>query len=240
VTNAKPLFALFKFSLLIEIMDRSMRELPADPDDPFSFTLANDFLTSSGFQDGGFIELSAALAAAQAAPSLVDTQWVTEATPEGTSNDSTTVSSPLNPGIPHAITRPKLGTSSRFSTEVIRTLKNWLAAHQQHPYPRNEDMVLLQQRTGLNQAQLTNWFANARRRGKVQGTRPASPKVRTTVASPVDIIKRPGTPAVRQDSRSKDPLQRWVDSPPEHEPANVGDIARAMASGSAEQSCKLS
>jgi hypothetical protein len=221
-------------------MENSMHELlPDDPNGLISFTSGNDFLAGYGFQDGGFIELSAALAAAHAAPSFTNTPWTTEATPEGTSNESTTVSSPLSPSISQALTRPKLGTSSRFSTEVIRTLKNWLAAHQQHPYPRNEDMMLLQQRTGLNQAQLTNWFANARRRGKVQSIRPASPKVSTTVSNAVDIIKRPGTPAVRQDFRSKDPLQRWVDSPPEHEPANVGDIARAMASSSAEQPCKL-
>jgi hypothetical protein len=170
VTNAKPLFALLKFSLLIEIMQRSIRELPDNPDGLISFTSADDFLIGSGFQDGGFIELSAALAAAQAAPSLVDTQWITEATPEGTSNESTTVSSPLTPCIPHASTRPKLGTSSRFSTEVIRTLKNWLAAHQQHPYPRNEDMMLLQQRTGLNQAQLKTRYAGYPARLSIEGS----------------------------------------------------------------------
>jgi hypothetical protein len=219
-------------------MEHNFHQLGDELNDLNSFTFANgSFLSGSGFQDGGFTELSAALAAAQATSSQVDNQWLTTATPEGTSNHSTAASSPLTPGNPHAATRPKLGTS-RFSTEVIRTLKNWLAAHQQHPYPRNDDMVLLQQRTCLNQAQLTNWFANARRRGKVQSIRSASPQVRNTVTSPVDIIERPGTPAVWQDTRLKDPLQRWVDSPPEHEPADVGDIARAMASSSEKQSCK--
>lgn len=201
---------------------------------PFSFD-SDSFSFNHGLHDGGFSELSAALAAAQTTPVSFDTQWTPNIDLDGYSNNSTAISSPLTPGTP--ITRPKLG--SRFSREVIRTLKNWLAAHQQHPYPREDDMAMLQQRTGLNQAQLVNWFANARRRGKVQSVRPASPQVANAMASPTDIIPRPGTPAIRQDARSKDPLQRWVDSPPEHEPADVGDIARAMASGSKDGSCKF-
>lgn len=209
-----------------------MQQVTPGSDNPFIFSLADvvDGI-DDGFQDSGFTELSAALASAS--PQL-DTQWTNSPIFEGNSNNSTAVSSPLTPGTP--ITRPKIG--SRFSRDVIRTLKSWLAAHQQHPYPRDDDMMVLQQKTGLNQAQLANWFANARRRGKVQAGRPASPQVRSNMTSPVDIIPRPGTPAIRQDTRLKDPLQRWVDSPPEHEPADVGDIARAMASSSRKHSCK--
>jgi hypothetical protein len=241
LTYPIPLFGLSKKDFQIGFMELTNDQLAGDSSDLSSLTFANDLLLSdSGLQDGGFSELSAALAAAQGAQSQTDTPWLTDTTPEPTSNHSTAASSPLTPGppAPHATTRPKLGTS-RFSTEVIRTLKNWLAAHQQHPYPRNDDMVFLQQRTGLNQAQLTNWFANARRRGKVQSIRPSSPQVRNHATIPIDIIKRPGTPAIRQDPRSKDPLQRWVDSPPEHEPADVGDIARAMKSSSGKHSCKF-
>jgi hypothetical protein len=211
-----------------------MQQLGDASSDPFAFSFANDLgALDSGFQDGGFTELSAALAAAQTTPSSFDNQWTNNALLESISDNSTAVSSPLSPGTP--IKRPKIG--SRFSRDVIRTLKTWLAAHQQHPYPKEDDMAILQERTGLNQAQLTNWFANARRRGKIQGFRPVSPQVRSALTSPVDIIPRPGTPAIRQDPRSKDPLQRWVDSPPEHEPADVGDIARAMASSTKKQSC---
>lgn len=221
-------------------MDNNMEQPAGDPSDPFSFSFSNDIHASgSSFQDGGFGELRAALGAAQTSPSQFDTSWMDNNFIGGGSNESTALSSPMTPGTPATpAPRPKIG--SRFSREVIRTLKNWLAAHQQHPYPREDDMTLLQQRTGLNHAQLANWFANARRRGKVEGARPASPQVRRSLTSPVDIIPRPGTPAVVQDSRSKDPMQRWVDSPPEHEPADVGDIARAMASDSREHSCKLS
>jgi hypothetical protein len=218
-------------------MDNTINQSSEDREDPFSFMFASDpIATDTVFQDGGLSELSAALTAAHANSFQTESPWMTGVTPDGISNNSTAFSSPLTPGTP--ITRPKLG--SRFSREVIRTLKTWLAAHQQHPYPRDDDMELLQLRTGLNQAQLTNWFANARRRGKVQGARPVTPRAPESSSNPVDIIQRPGTPAIRQDSRAKDPLQRWVDSPPEHEPADVGDIARAMASSSRSESGKSS
>ncbi|KAH4807217.1 hypothetical protein HBH61_137380 [Parastagonospora nodorum] len=214
-------------------MDNTINQSSEDREDPFSFMFASDpIATDTVFQDGGLSELSAALTAAHANSFQTESPWLSGVTPDGISNNSTAFSSPLTPGTP--ITRPKLG--SRFSREVIRTLKTWLAAHQQHPYPRDDDMELLQLRTGLNQAQLTNWFANARRRGKVQGARPVTPRAPDSSSNPVDIIQRPGTPAIRQDSRAKDPLQRWVDSPPEHEPADVGDIARAMASSSRSES----
>lgn len=170
-------------------------------------------------------DLSYALSAAETVRANHGELWSSESAFQDLSNQSTAVSSPLIPGTP--TTRPKLG--SRFSREVIRTLKNWLAVRQQYPYPNEEEMTALQQRTGLNKAQLTNWFANARRRGKVQDIRPASPQVNLQT-DPMEILQRPGTPAFRSDSHYKDPLQRWVDSPPEHEPATVHDIAKAMAS----------
>lgn len=189
-------------------------------DNSFPFMCADSQL-------GSLADLSTALAAATTDPPDFDRRWSDNAL-DGLSNNSTAVSSPLTPGTPFP--GPKLG--SRFSREVIRILKTWLAAHQLHPYPREDDMAMLQRRTRLTQAQLANWFANARRRGKAQGVRPASPQVRNNATSPVDIIQRPGTPAVGRDHRTMNPMQRWVDSPPEHEPADVSDIARAMASSS--------
>lgn len=190
--------------------------------------------------DGGFSELSEALTAAQSTSSVHDEIWKLDGLQQDLSNNSTAVSSPLTPGTPgtpgNTIPRPKLG--SRFSRDVIRALKNWLAIHQHHPYPTDDEMIVLQNQTGLNKAQLTNWFANARRRGKVHGIRPASPQVHNVPTKPVDIIPRPGTPAFRNASSSKNPMQRWVDSPPEHEPAAVQDIARAMASDSRKSSRK--
>ncbi|CAO2653916.1 Nn.00g106490.m01.CDS01 [Neocucurbitaria sp. VM-36] len=202
-------------------------------DSPLPFP-AHDGIVDSNhvLEDGGFAELSEALAAAQAGPSNFDNIWTPEPALQDLSNSSTAVSSPFSPSTP--ITRPKLG--SRFSREVIRTLKNWLAVHQNRPYPKDDEMTDLQERTGLTKAQLTNWFANARRRGKVQTIRPASPQVRNVSSDAIDIIPRPSTPAIKQASYSKNPMQRWVESPPEHEPAAVHAIARAMASSSRKSS----
>ncbi|KAG8667854.1 hypothetical protein FPOAC2_13057 [Fusarium poae] len=113
----------------------------------------------------------------------------------------------------------------RFTRESVRILKNWLATHQSHPYPREPDRKMLQEETGLTKTQISNWLANARRRGKIPSS--ASSPGHSTKA--MDIPPRPGTPAVRNTS-DMDPLQRWVDSPPEDEPAAVTAIARAVAS----------
>jgi hypothetical protein len=201
----------------------------ADLDTFFTFQ-DSQFVSDYALDDGSFAGLSEALAASNAATSQYNETWMMGSSLLDPSNNSTASSSPFSPSV--SVSRPKLG--SRFSREVIRTLKDWLTVHQKHPYPNESEMMALQERTGLNKAQLTNWFANARRRGKVQSVRPASPQVKNSPTSPVDIIPRPGTPAIRTSSNHKDPLQRWVESPPEHEPAAVGDIARAMAYTSRE------
>jgi hypothetical protein len=122
---------------------------------------------------------------------------------------------------------PKLG--GRFSRGVLRTLKTWLASHAHHPYPDTAELESLQLQTSLNKMQITNWFANARRRSSARGTRCPTPQNQTTTTTkPLDIIPRPGTPAVGQDPSLRTPLERWVDSPPENEPATVGAIARAI------------
>jgi hypothetical protein len=130
---------------------------------------------------------------------------------------------------------PKLG--GRFSRNVLRILNNWLVHHKRNPYPNDDDINVLQNQTGLNRKQITNWFANTRRRSRMQSVRPASPQVRGSHADPIDIPTRPGTPAFRQRTKFKGPLQRWVDSPPEEEGAAIKHIARAIASGSWASSC---
>lgn len=131
---------------------------------------------------------------------------------------------------------PPAKIGARFSRESVKILKNWLLSHNRHPYPSDEEKEMLQRQTGLNKTQISNWLANARRRGKVQPPRSTSPHVRSSYSGPVDIPRRPGTPALESRSnhnmRHMNPLERWVDSPPEHEPASVTDIARAVASNS--------
>ncbi|OAQ86679.1 C2H2 transcription factor [Purpureocillium lilacinum] len=120
---------------------------------------------------------------------------------------------------------PKIG--ARFSRESVRILKNWLSSHNRHPYPSDEEKEALQRQTGLNKTQITNWLANARRRGKVQAPRSTSPHPGNWSSS-IDIPQRRGTPALE----AMNPLQRWEHSPPEHEPASVTAIARAVTASS--------
>ncbi|KAF4960826.1 hypothetical protein FGADI_659 [Fusarium gaditjirri] len=122
---------------------------------------------------------------------------------------------------------PKIGT--RFSKESLKTLKDWLSSHSDHPYLDEEEREMLQRQTGLTKTQISNWLTNARRRRKVQTPRSTSPYVRNTWAGPIDIPRRPDTPAFESNTANLNPLERWVDSPPENEPASVTAIARAVA-----------
>ncbi|KAF4967201.1 hypothetical protein FZEAL_10564 [Fusarium zealandicum] len=128
---------------------------------------------------------------------------------------------------------PKIG--ARFSRESVRILKNWLSTHNRHPYPSDEEKEMLQRQTGLNKIQITNWLANARRRGKVQAPRSTSPHYTSSWSGPIDIPQRRGTPALE----AMNPLQRWEHSPPENEPASVTAIARAVTASSSGVSSGL-
>ncbi|EWZ02784.1 hypothetical protein FOYG_02008 [Fusarium oxysporum NRRL 32931] len=120
----------------------------------------------------------------------------------------------------------KIGT--RFSQEALKTLKDWLNSNSDHPYPDEEEREMLQRQTGLNKTQISNWLTNARRRRKVQHRRSTSPSVRNNWTGPIDIPRRPNTPAFEVNT-NLNPLERWVDSPPENEAASVTAIAQAVA-----------
>ncbi|KAI1874944.1 uncharacterized protein JN550_002373 [Neoarthrinium moseri] len=130
--------------------------------------------------------------------------------------------------------KPMAKVGARFSRESVRILKNWVSTHSRHPYPTEDEKESLQKITGLNKTQITNWLANARRRGKIQPTRSTSPHVGRGYIQAIDIPQRRGTP---RSLEHMNPLQRWQNSPPENEPASVTAIARAVsASGSAVSS----
>ncbi|KAK5253522.1 hypothetical protein LTR40_011104, partial [Exophiala xenobiotica] len=57
-------------------------------------------------------------------------------------------------------------TGARFPRDAVKILKQWLAEHADHPYPNEREKDELKQITGLKRSQISNWLANARRRGK--------------------------------------------------------------------------
>ncbi|KAL0258145.1 hypothetical protein SLS55_007317 [Diplodia seriata] len=48
--------------------------------------------------------------------------------------------------------------------EATALLKKWFQDHAESPYPSDEEKTSLATSTGLSQAQISNWFINARRR----------------------------------------------------------------------------
>ncbi|KAF4470273.1 monocarboxylate transporter 4 [Fusarium albosuccineum] len=116
--------------------------------------------------------------------------------------------------------------ATRFTRESVRILRNCFLAHSSDPFPNETEKKRLQEETGLTRAQIMTWFANARRRIKVPRSISNSPGQ----TQPRDIPRRPGTPAPVNALSSMNPLERWVDSPPENEAASVSAIARAVAS----------
>ena len=130
---------------------------------------------------------------------------------------------------------PKIGT--RFSKEAVYVLRRWYFAHENHPYPNDQDREILQNQTGLNRTQIANWLANARRRKMTM-----HPQTRSSPQSntqPIDIPQRPPTPTVGRTKHHLNPLERWFDSPPEDEPAAASAIARAINSERSGKSCFL-
>lgn len=111
-------------------------------------------------------------------------------------------------------------TGARFPRDAVKILKQWLAEHGDHPYPNEREKDELKQITGLKRSQISNWLANARRRGKVRPVSdPSSPMM-----GAIDIPQKQETP----DIASLNPLDRWKASPPENEPASMTAIARAV------------
>ncbi|EXJ82872.1 hypothetical protein A1O3_06687 [Capronia epimyces CBS 606.96] len=114
-------------------------------------------------------------------------------------------------------------TGARFPRDAIKILKQWLSEHADHPYPNEREKDELKQVTGLKRSQISNWLANARRRGKVRpASGPSSPMLGAIGA--IDIPQRHENP----DIANLNPLDRWKASPPENEPASMTAIARAV------------
>ncbi|PTB40335.1 hypothetical protein M441DRAFT_70163 [Trichoderma asperellum CBS 433.97] len=138
---------------------------------------------------------------------------------------------------------PKIGT--RFSRESSKLLIKWFEDHYSYPYPSKEETETLQHQTGLSKTQIKNWLANTRRREKmhqsIKSSRKATAEINFDIVS-IDMPKRPDTPTVqtRRNHHTMGPLERWVDSPPESEPATVTAIAKAVKSAKSSRSWPLS
>jgi len=111
---------------------------------------------------------------------------------------------------------------SRLSRESVKVLKNWLAEYADHPYPTDVEKDRLKKITGLKRSQISNWLANARRRGKVRSALYAA----SPVMGAIDI---PQACSAGLDFEEMTPLERWKHSPPEHEAASTTAIMRAVA-----------
>ena len=116
----------------------------------------------------------------------------------------------------------------RFPRHAVKTLRDWVDAHADNPYPTEEEKAELEKKTELKPSQIANWLANARRRRKVSDkARPrvcASPSLGPTTPA-IDI---PGIEAPKPWDELN-PFERWRHSPPENEPADIQNIKDAMA-----------
>jgi hypothetical protein len=68
-------------------------------------------------------------------------------------------------------------TGVRFPHAAVKTLKDWMLQHLDHPYPNDEAKVFLGQQTSLSPDQISNWMANNRRKMKMRSKRSAPPNV---------------------------------------------------------------
>lgn len=127
------------------------------------------------------------------------------------------------------ITSVKSGTSpmqaqrsrrpnSRFPRSSVRILEKWLSEHHQSPYPTLSDQDELKARTGLKRSQISNWFANARKRGKVQSAQ--------SLSLYSEDHTRPSL--VFSQIANLHPFERWLSLGVEHEAAATSAIVEAV------------
>ncbi|OAQ97214.1 hypothetical protein LLEC1_04780 [Akanthomyces lecanii] len=161
-----------------------------------------------------------------------------EADSLGATPMSQTASTPYFPSPPVTTPSDTAGARPGFPQSAVRLLRQWMTANSHYPYPTREDKEMLSTMTGLSQTQIVNWFANARRRAKMSAPLRA-PASAAESMTPMDIPARRATPAILE---GLNPMQRWENSPPDNEPADVAAIlgavkaARIPASPS-ERSC---
>lgn len=108
-----------------------------------------------------------------------------------------------------------------ISKQDILVLKAWLSEHRQSPYPSDEEKAKLRATTGLTLLQISNWFANARRRHKQIQSTPLPIPIQS-------LVPKPRAATINPSDLS--PISRWKNSPPEDDPVDPLVVAHAIAS----------
>ncbi|KAJ5033640.1 uncharacterized protein L3040_008752 [Drepanopeziza brunnea f. sp. 'multigermtubi'] len=104
-----------------------------------------------------------------------------------------------------------------ISKQDIRVLKAWLSEHRHSPYPSEDEKLELRATTGLTILQISNWFANARRRQ------------RQIQSVPIPPGRGKLNSGIREDQSDFSPISRWKNSPPEDNPVDPAALAKAIA-----------
>jgi hypothetical protein len=150
----------------------------------------------------------------------------------------------------HLASGPQKLTSRRLPVEAVNILQDWLIRHYLHPYPTPEEHATLASKTGLGVRQVKDWFNRTRsRKMATAGFEDANenPAVETSpiekysdsereIASstairghndgfgpkslPLDILNT-------STELGKTPMQRYLSTPPEDDPAPFSAIEQA-------------
>lgn len=116
-----------------------------------------------------------------------------------------------------------INTGFRFPHAAVKVLRGWIVEHMERPYPKVDEVEVLQLQTGLRKRQILNWFANTRRRLKHQTRSLSTASSTSTGSAPRGRCPSPAP------FHQLDPFQRWKNSPPESEPVSSAVIARAIS-----------
>jgi hypothetical protein len=131
------------------------------------------------------------------------------------------LASPLDGAEPSFSNKAGFKSKRTLSRQDIKVLKAWLSEHRHTPYPSEDQKLELRATTGLTLLQISNWFANARRRQRQIGGISIIPRDR---GSKQKLSK--------QEAADCSPLSRWQNSPPEDDPVAPSVVAQAITSTS--------
>lgn len=126
---------------------------------------------------------------------------------------------PTEKGQTNTIKRLPRRPPLRFPRAAVRLLEEWLVNHRDAPYATQDEQDELKLRTGLKRSQIMNWFANARKRGKIRALQP-----QPSPAYKPEPVPAPLFPQVA----NLHPFERWLHLGPEHEAASLSAIYEAI------------